>query len=643
MLFYQMRGQDCLSRLFEYNLEFLSEKQDIEPQKILGEPICIRIETANGDWRYFHGHVSRFGQSGHAGVYASYHATVRPWLWFLTRASNCRVFQNKSVPDIIKQVFQSHGFSDFDKKLNGTYAPREYCVQYRETDFDFISRLLEEEGIYYYFQHEKDKHQLILIDSVKAHPLYPGYENIPYRADNGVTNHFREDHIYNWGVAHEVQLGAYELTDYDFEKPKASLLVKSLNKNSHSHAEYAFFDFPGKYTETGHGENYVRQRIEEHHSRFERCEGKCTVRGMAVGHRFTLQEFPRRDQNREYLVIAANYHLTLDGYFSGSASTTAEKFFDCSFTVQDAKCPYRPEHSTPKPAMRGAQTAVVTGPAGQEIYTDKYGRVKVQFHWDRYGKKDQDSSCWVRVSQPWAGKNWGMIAIPRIGQEVIVDFLEGDPDQPIITGSVYNADMMPPFALPGAAVVSGIKSNTHKGKGYNEMTMDDTAGKEKITIHAQYDMNTTVEHDQSNTIKNNRTTAVTVDDTLTVNANRTMHIKGTLAETIDTGHQLTVKAGLTENISDGHSVTVKGGVTEDVTGGQTLTVKGAINQSSTDKTDLHADGAGTYTSNTSLQLAVQGSVIDITPQAITISVGGSTIKIDPAGVSITAPKISLNG
>jgi type VI secretion system secreted protein VgrG len=352
-------------------------------------------------------------------------------------------------------------------------------------------------------------------------------------------------------------------------------------------------------------------------------------------------------------------------------------------TLMPSATPWRPPRLTPCVTMPGPQSAVVVGKAGEEIWTDKYGRVKVQFHWDRYGKNDENSSCWIRVSQPWAGKGWGSVSIPRIGQEVIVDFFEGDPDQPIIVGKVYNGESMPPYSLPGDAVVSGLKTNTHKGKGYNEMSMNDTAGKEGITIHGQYDMNTTVQHDQSTTVKNNRTDHIVVNDTLNVDANRTVHIKGKLSKTVDTGEEVAVTAGYKETISGsatstvngglkttvnggenntingglsrtvnagsnttvtgGEIVDVTGGLSEFVTGDRVTTVTGPIKQSATATTDIHADGAGTYTSDASLKLAVAGSVIEITPSAITISAAGSTIKIDAAGVAINGAKISLNG
>lgn len=596
LLFYQMYGREGLSEPFEYNLELVSEDRAIDPEKILGEPITFRLQLEDGSWRYFNGYVSRFGQYGDLNVFARYLVTVRPWLWFLTRTSNCRIFQNKSVPEIIKQVFQEHGFSDFKEKLSGSYAPREYCVQYRETDFNFVSRLMEEEGIYYYFTHEKDKHHLVLADSSNAHDQFPGYENIPYHVDTGAMDRSRKDHIHAWSFTREVQPGAYELTDYDFKKPKADLRVKSILKESHSRAEYEFFDYPGHYVETSAGDNLVRQRIEEHHARFERCEGKCNARGLAVGYRFNLQEFPRQDQNREYLVVSANYHLQLDEYASGS-SAGEEKLFDCGFIVQDNKRPYRSPRSTTKPFVHGAQTAFVVGPAGEEIHTDKYGRVKVQFHWDRYGKADENSSCWVRISQPWAGKNWGMIALPRIGQEVLVDFLEGDPDRPIISGRVYNDGSMPPYKLPDNAHISTIKTNSTKGGGFNELRFNDKKGEEQVFIHAERNLDVRVKNDSLEWIGNER--------------------------------HLIVKKDLLEQIDGDRHSTIKGDSNAAVTG--TISIK--ADQDMQEKVGMkHALDAGQE-----IHLKAGMNIVIEAGMSITLKAGGSSIVIGPAGVTSSTP------
>ncbi len=634
LLIQRMTVNEELGRLFRIDLTLVSEHADLNLEDLIAQNVTIRVEPQQGAQRLFNGYISSFSQVGMTGQLHAYQATVQPWLWFLTRNADCRIFQNQTVPDIVKHVFRDRGFTDFEESLSGSYRPWEYCVQYRETDFCFVSRLLEQEGIYYYFKHQSGKHTLVLSDSVSAHARSAGYEQIPYFPPE--QHLLRErDHIYDWRISHALQSGAYALNDYDFERPKASLKTRSVVRRPHPQADFEIYDAPGEYLQSADGETYARTRIEELQAQYQRLQGEGNALGLAVGNLFELSDYPREDQNREYLLIAANYALESSAYETLPTGETGE-LFKCSFTCIPSDRQYRPPRTTPKPIVQGPQTAVVTGKAGEEIWTDQHGRVKVQFHWDRYGKNDENSSCWMRVSQVHAGKGFGGIDIPRIGEEVIISCLEGDPDRPLITGRVYNGDNKPPNGLPAAAMVSGLKSNsTPGGGGYNELTMDDTKGKEKIIIHAQYDMNTTVEHDQTSTINNNRSTTVVVDDTLNVNANRTVHVKGKLTETVDAGQEVTVTSGYKETIS--------GGATRDITGDSTTTVSAAIKQSSDATTDLHATGAGTYTSDTSLKLAVAGSTIEIGPAAITISSSGSTIEIDASGVSINGAKIALNG
>jgi type VI secretion system secreted protein VgrG len=369
---------------------------------------------------------------------------------------------------------------------------------------------MEEEGIYYYFEHSDGKHTLKLVDSDSGHKTLDNKATIAYHAP-GRGTHVDDEHITALTKRSNVMPGAVALTSFDFERPKADLGVKSRLLQQHERADYEVFDWAGDcdYVQADHGDHYARIRVDELHSDFERLDVECNVRDIVVGRLFTLKNAPRPKQDGEYLIVSAEYDLQNNTYESGWDGEEATYF--CTMSLLQSRQQFRPARTTPRPTMGGPQTAVVVGPAGEEIYTDKHGRVKVQFHWDRYGKRDENSSCWMRVSQPWAGKDWGTVSIPRIGQEVIVDFLEGDPDQPIITGRVYNGDNMAPYVLPGAAVVSGIKTKTHKGSGYNEISADDTAGKEKITIHGQYDMSTTVEHDQTDHVKNNRT--ITIDGT----------------------------------------------------------------------------------------------------------------------------------
>lgn len=686
LLFHRMTAREELGRLSEFEIDALSEQGNLDPDQILGKSVTVREKLRDGGMRPFTGHVARFGQTGVQGRYHLYRLVVRPWLWFLTRTSNCRIFQQMTVPDILKKVFDNHAdVANTSFELTGNYREWDYCVQYRETDFDFVSRLLEHEGIYYYFRHVDDKHIMVLTDACSMHSAFPGCEQLPFVLQQRDA---RDDieRIDSWRFDREIQPVRYAHDNYDPEKPRVELQRSARVERQHAQAQYEMYDYPAKHTVAQDGEHYARVRLEELHTRFETAQGHTNARGLGVGYLFKLMRHPRADQNREYLVSSARYEVAHEEHESGEGPGAR---YACSFTALDSSQSFRSQRSTPKPIVQGPQTAVVVGPPGEEIHTDHQGRVKVQFHWDRYSAGDQTSSCWIRVSQPWAGKGWGGVSIPRIGQEVIVDFLEGDPDRPIITGRVYNADQMPPFAMPG--MVSGLKSQTHKGTGNNEMSMDDTAGQEKLTLNGQHDMHTTVGNDQTNTIKNNRSTTVVVNDTLNVNSNRTVYVKGKLSETIDTGHDITVKTGYTETITGGATSTVTGGATktisdgltstvtgdwgntikghltetitkgeeqivsagktltvldggftESVTGDRAITVDGAMSQSATKTMYLYAKGSGFHVSDTSLTLAVKESKIEITSSAITIHAGGSTIKIDGSGVSVNGTKISLN-
>lgn len=578
LLFYRMTGSDRLSDLFEYDLELLSEYPDIKPEQLLGSNVTIAMALEDGEHRYFNGYVTRFGCYGNRDVFSYYRATVRPWLWFLTRSSNCRIFQNKTSPGIIKQVLRDQGFSDIEERLSGVYTPREYCVQYRETDFQFISRLMEEEGIYYFFHHQNGKHTLVLADSVSSHDCYPGYSKIPFHPEQGHTDKSRVEHVHQWGFAKEVQTGAFALTDYDFKKPKADLLVKTSIPGPHNHSGYEFFDFPGHYTETGDGQRFVRYRLEENQVRIEHCDGRGNARGLTTGCLFTLAKHPIKAQNRDYLLVSASYQLHNDGYTA--ATQSVEKVFECTFTAIASSDTYRPHRFTPKPLVHGAQTAMVVGPKGDEIHTDQYGRVKVQFHWDRYSTGDENSSCWVRVSQPWAGSKWGMLALPRIGQEVIVDFLEGDPDQPIIIGRVYNASSMPPYKLPDRATLTTIKSNSSKdGAGFNELRFEDRKDHEQVFIHAERNMDIRVKNDvfewaggeHHSIVKKDSFESVHGDRHSIVKGDVNEAVKGTISITADLDRQ--EKVGLKHALEAGQEIHLKAGMDIVLEAGASITLK----------------------------------------------------------------------
>jgi len=524
LLLKDMGGVEELGRLYAYDVQLTSRDADIDLNLLLGKPMALGLQLDDGGTRYFHGVVARCSQNNGRGQFASYQVTLRPWLWLLTRTSDCRIFQHMSVPQIVKQVFRDLGFSDFEDLLSRSYREWEYCVQYRENSFDFVSRLLEKEGIYYYFRHAKERHVLVLADAYGAHASAAGYGVVPFYPPDGQQR--ERDHLYDWRLAQEVQSGSVELNDYDFQRPSARIDVRAEVPRPHDYADYPLYDYPGAYVQSQDGEHYSRTRVEALQSLHERVELTGNARGLGAGLLFSLSNFARQDQNREYLIVASRYFITQEDLESGQGAGQLQ--FESHLSCIDAQQSFRPLALTHRPIVRGPQTAVVVGPANEEIWTDQYGRVKVHFHWDRHDQSNENSSCWIRVSQAWAGKNWGSMQIPRIGQEVIVSFLEGDPDRPIITGRVYNAEQPVPYDLPANATQSGTKSRSSKGgtpANFNEIRMEDKKGAEQLFIHAERNQDIEVEHDETHWVGHNRTSTVDLNERVTIGANRVRAVK----------------------------------------------------------------------------------------------------------------------
>jgi type VI secretion system secreted protein VgrG len=473
LLFHRMTATEEIGRQFHFELDLLSEDAEIAMDDVLGQPMTVKLLTRDEGERFFNGLVSRFSRVGADHEYTRYRAVLRPWLWFLTRTADCRIYQDVTAVEVIKDVFDRHGFTDLEDTLTGTYRKWVNCVQYRETDFNFVSRLMEQEGIYYYFKHEDGKHMLVLADDSASHDPAEGYDEVPFVPATSTSHH--DEHLHSFSITREVHPCDYALGDFDFEKPKADLNVMRNIPREHSMAEFEIYDYPGEYVEAADGESYAGRRIEELQAGFERVRGAGSVRGITVGAVFDLTGHPWESENRSYLVLSSTHEIQVDQYRTGSAAGGSS--CTVTFVGMDSQSPYRSARITPKPVVQGPQTAIVVGKSGEEIWTDKYGRVKVQFHWDRHGESDENSSCWTRVSQNWAGKNWGGMFIPHIGQEVIVEFLEGDPDRPIITGRVYNADNMAPEGLPGAQTQSVIRDH-----GGNEVIMEGADGSQFIHL-----------------------------------------------------------------------------------------------------------------------------------------------------------------
>lgn len=607
LLLIRMSGTEQLGRPFEYRLELASHDHNINAEDIIGQNVTIRFELSNDNTRYFNGFVSRFIHTPSSGKFAQYQAIVVPWLWFLTRTADCRIFQEMTVPKIIKEIFRDKGFTDIEDALNGSYRTWEYCVQYCESDFNFVSRLMEQEGIYYFFKHENGKHSLVLADSASAHEPYLEYEELEYHpADKGTSP---EECVSEWIIETSLQSGSYALTDFDFKKSQSDLQTRAKVERKHASSKFEIYDYPGKYTETGDGDKYTKKRIEELQAQYEVVTAGSDSRCICTGSTFQLVKHTRDDQNRKYLITSTNYKIDAGEFYSDSPGS-GEFFCSCELSAIDIDQPFRSPRITPKPSIPGPQTAMVVGPSGDEIYTDEYSRVKVKYHWDRYGKADENSSCWIRVAQVWAGKKWGAMYIPRIGQEVIIEFLEGDPDQPIITGRVYNDQTKPPYDLPANKTMSTLKSNSSKGgQGFNEIRFEDKKGEEQIFIHGEKNLDIRIKNDRFETIEH--------DHHLVVENEKFEHIKSHRNEFVDQNHL--------EEIGEDRNLTVQGKEAKEVGKSLSLTVMGNVievfkdNHSEQVTNDYYIKGTN---------LVIEGTT------NVTIKVGQSYIAIEASGIKI---------
>ncbi|WP_336692619.1 type VI secretion system Vgr family protein [Delftia acidovorans] len=570
--FRELRGQENISQLFSLDVEMLSESESIDPKALLGKNATIEIETQGGGRRFIDGIVTRFGMQGQDHRHYAYKARLSPWLWLATRQSDFRIFQNQTVPDIIEQVLGVYGHP-LQKKLTRAYRSWDYCVQYNESDCDFVSRLMEHEGIYYFFEHASGQHTLVLCDDIIAsHSVLPGGASIPFYPPEKAAAGDQEN-IHAWQLEQEIKPGRHYSDDYDFKKPRADLSHLRRDPPGHAHDAHEIYEWPGGYTEYGDGEDYIRVRLKESLTGQSRVRGQSCHRALATGYTFSLYNYPRGDQNRQYLITGLSYHLKENPRVSavapGAKGSAAEdgSFQRYELHAQPTSLAFTPARTTPKPRTTGPQTAVVVGPAGEEIWTDEYGRIKVQFHWDRLGAMNENSSCWIRVATNWAGPGFGAISIPRIGHEVVVDFLNGDPDYPLVTGCVYNAANMPPWALPANATQSGIKTRSSKGGApgagmkngqgdANAIRFEDKAGAEQLWLHAQKDQLTEVENDEDKWVGNDRRKTIDRDETNVIHRDRT--------ETVDRNETITVHNNRTERVDHDEKISIGDNRNEDV-------------------------------------------------------------------------------
>ncbi|MCB2181923.1 MAG: type VI secretion system tip protein VgrG [Desulfobulbaceae bacterium] len=623
LLLARFRGQEALSELFHFDIDLFSEQQSISLEDIVGKNVTVSVFLADGSIRYFNGIISRFSQehgnpeSGSELQSSYYSATMVPWTWLLTRTSDSRIFQKLTVPDIVQKVFEDKGFTDFRMNLQGQHEEREYTVQYRESDFNFVSRLLEEEGIFYFFEHEDDKHTMVLADHPGIHAPCQGQEIANFKLSGG--DYFGdEDQISSLKMVKEIQAGKFSLNDYNYEIPNTDLKVTSDTTHPLGPGEREKYDYPGEYVTRSEGDNLSTLRMEEEEARITTLSGSSDCRAFVSGFRFKLENTSRDDWNsKEYLLTRVRHEADQAAtYFTGATAAGKEKAYINHFECIPHEVPFRPMRRTRRPVVEGVQTAFVVGPSGEEIHTDDYGRVKVQFHWDREGEFNEDSSCWLRVSQSMAGNGWGALFLPRIGHEVVVEFIEGNPDRPIITGQVYHGVNRPPYKLPDEKTKSTFKSNSSPdGGGFNEIRFEDKSGKEQIFIHGERNLDIRIKSDRFETIGN--------DCNLVVENDKKEHIKNDRHELVDVNHKeeiggdrhLTIAGKQALMIGDKSSVTVGGDVAEEFGGNHSETVGG----------DYYVKSGG--------KLVLEAG------SNITLKVGGSSIAIDNSGITINSSGI----
>ncbi|EFJ4388663.1 type VI secretion system tip protein VgrG [Escherichia coli] len=565
LLFASLGGTETVGELFTYsiklktpdilNLGYVSPAANLQLKPMVGKDLCVHIELDGGGKRYISGLVTAARVAGHQGRSVVYELRLEPWLKILTHTSDYKAFQNKNVVDILDEVLDEYPWP-VEKRLVENYPTRAWQVQYGETDFAFIQRLMQEWGIYWWFEHSENSHTLVLADAINVHKACADSPLVCYY-QKGLK--LDKEFIHTITANESLRSGQWVLNDFDFMKPRSLLKSTVANPRETGLAEYEHYEWPGDYFTKSEGEMLTRIRMEEQRSPGSRVQGSGNIRTLMTGFTFTLENYPTAEVNREYLLVQTTLFIQDNAQHSGQDQHFS---YSTSFELHPTSEVYRPQRTLSKPHTKGPQSAIVTGPAGQEIWTDKYGRVKVQFGWDRYGKNDENSSCWVRVSYPWAGKGFGGIQIPRIGQEVLVDFKNGDPDLPIIVGRTYNQDTMPPWGLPGAATQSGFYSHTIGGgpANANALRFEDKPGGEEVWLHAEKDQRIEVNNNESHWVGNNRLKVIDKTETAIIGEKRSLTVQTddiSLAggdKTIQTVQNLRLAAGDSIILSCGKTI-----------------------------------------------------------------------------------------
>jgi type VI secretion system secreted protein VgrG len=579
-------GAEGLSELFDFRIDALSEQADIDFDKAIGNNCSLTFKSYADPDRIFNGVlVETQGLGAQATDLYHYRLILRPWLWLLSRTSDCRIFENETALHIIKTVFSDRGFSDYRVEMADDFPKLEYCVQYRETDLDFVCRLMEQHGIYYFFEYSKDKHTLVLANAKSSHQPVPGHAAIPFIAD---ARHRRRDreHLFKWRPERRFRSGKFQLNDYNYLQPNADLRSNAQGVASYAKSKMEIYDYPGKFANKNDGETYAKIRLQAEQAADQRRYAEGDSISLFPGGLVTLEDYPEASENKQYLILRASHSFSAQPYRSGPDTDSYIYSGQYEFLASDIN--FRAPLITMRPIVQGPQTAKVVGKDGEEIDVDEYGRILVRFYWDRKNKQ----SCRVRVAQVWAGKNWGGQVIPRIGQEVVVEFLEGDPDRPLVIGAVYNGDNRFPYEMPANKTQSGLKSDSSKGhNGYNEFMFEDKKGAEKIRMHGERDHEVIVRHAE------------------------TVEIGENFSAMDSSSRHTTLKNG-----SDQLSIAL-GNQTIEIFKDQTVTLK---------------------TGNQIIKIEL-GSQTTEAMRFITLKVGLSTLMLTPGSVSIATPVINLIG
>lgn len=592
----RMRAREELSQPFIYELELVSESFDIKADELLNQSVTVHLETVDKELRHFNGICVHFSYAGAHGRYAAYRATLRPWLWLLTHEVANAVFQDKSIPDLVSLLFRLHGFKDVEPaKLSGTYDKREFIVQYRESVFNFVSRWLEHEGIYYTFKHEDACHKLVMADDSTSGSTVPKYEELVYRAPMR-SGREQLDHFEDWAESAQVITEVCSVDGYNFKQPRVNLLRRK-EVPKEKQAKRVALSAPDTHLTPEHGDRYAQLHAEALRAGKTVFEGSGNVRGLYPGALFKLTEHPRKAFNQQYCIISSE--MVIDAGQFESKGSGGEFQVQSRVRAIEASVPFRPTHRTARPVAAGPESAVVVGTEGSEISTEKYGRIRVQFQWDKEHEKNEDSSCWMRVAQPWAGADFGFQFIPRVGHEVLVSFLNGNPDQPVVVGSVYNEDNQPPFKLDKNRTQSGIRTRSSKGgskEQYNELRFEDDAGHEEVYLQAQRNLRELVKNDHQTHVNANQSNTVDKDHTEEIKGKQALHVEG-----IRTVH-----------IEGSQSTKIDGSAAADGVSGSKLAI------------------TGDYKVDVSQTISIQA------PVSIRLECGASSILIEPTKISIIA-------